>query len=584
MSIYAASKEPSPEDVRQALSELVQNFEADAPGNRKLIRELLDNDRNSFYSSTMTILKRGEDSRGVQYLVALLVANGMLLEAICDPSLTREEACALARAAVRIDPAADATLARGLADSQTGQGTVVVHDAPRLMEVLCEIGDPSRMMASMLRLLRHPNPYLRSKAVKVVGRGSKSPKWVRQRLAEPDPRVRANAIESLWSVNTAEARSLLQFAITEDGHNRVVANALLGLYYLGDSSVLPTLVKMIQDESSVVRTSAAWAMGETGDVRFQDPLRRLLNDPDPTARKRAFAALGRLKVNSPQTFDSAAWHVAARIYGADSKGMRRARIAVAADDARELPAMPPLGFLLSEDGSHVMSYKVTERAPAEAMSVVFLLPREPEAAAPFREGIESCLKWKRTSDLWCILPYIESGDGVMPQAAVDPEAPQFAVLPEALRKALSEPAKRLECGDLWSSVWRAAKLDGGAARGVRRIFILSSVEESRLAGHGVVGKVQNPRVRIHAISAAPNHRLEEFCAKVDTTVRVVEPAEIAEVVRRTYLALLARYEIAYQPARAEASALRIRVQAHGGAGETTVPYRASEESEAPAED
>ena len=97
-------------------------------------------------------------------------------------------------------------------------------------------GDPSRMMASMLRLLRHPNPYLRSKAVKVVGRGSKSPKWVRQRLADPDPRIRANAIESLWSVDNAEARSLLHFAAAEDGHNRVVANALLGLYYLGECS------------------------------------------------------------------------------------------------------------------------------------------------------------------------------------------------------------------------------------------------------------------------------------------------------------------------------------------------------------
>ncbi|HXA50170.1 MAG TPA: HEAT repeat domain-containing protein, partial [Candidatus Acidoferrum sp.] len=376
---------------------------------------------------------------------------------------------------------------------------------------------------------------------------------------------------------------LLQFAITEDGHNRVVANALLGLYYLGDCSVLSALVKMLQDESGVVRSSAAWAMGETGDVRFQEPLRRMLNDPDPIARRRAFAAIGRLKVNSPQTSDYAAWHVAARVYSEDSKGMRRALIAVAADDARDLPVVPPLGFLLSEDGSNVMSYKVTERPAQEAMSVVFLLPREPDAALAFRQGIEGCLKWKRTSDLWCILPYIESGDGMLPDAGLDPEAPQFAVSPDALRKVLSEPARRLECGDLWSSVWRGAKLDGGAARGIRHIFILSSVEESRLAGHGVLGKVQSPRVQIHAISAVPNPRVAELCTKLNATMRVVDPADIADTVRRSYLALLARYEIAYQPASAQAAALKIRVQAHGGAGEVTVPYRADEESEAPAE-
>jgi len=80
------------------------------------------------------------------------------------------------------------------------------------MEILCEVGDPSRMMASMSRLLRHSNAYMRSKAVIVVGRGSKSAKWARQRLNETDPRIRANAIEALWSVDTDEAKVVLRFA------------------------------------------------------------------------------------------------------------------------------------------------------------------------------------------------------------------------------------------------------------------------------------------------------------------------------------------------------------------------------------
>ena len=39
-----------------------------------------------------------------------------------------------------------------------------------------------------------------------------------------------------------------------------------------------------------------------------------------------------------------------------------------------------------------------------------------------------------------------------------------------------------------------------------------------------------------------------------------------------YLALLARYEVAYQPVVANAPFLKIRVQAPGGAGEVTIPY------------
>lgn len=53
------------------------------------------------------------------------------------------------------------------------------------------------------------------------------------RLGESDPRVRANAIESLWGVDSPEARTLLSFA-TNDANNRVVGNALLGLYHLGN--------------------------------------------------------------------------------------------------------------------------------------------------------------------------------------------------------------------------------------------------------------------------------------------------------------------------------------------------------------
>src|SRR5205085_5880343 len=106
-------------------------------GNGRVIRDLLDNDRRQFYSISIEMLRDLPDSRGIQFLVALLVSNGLLLEALCDPALNKEQALALGRAAVRVDPMADAALARGLADSETGQGSVLVRDAPRLMDILC---------------------------------------------------------------------------------------------------------------------------------------------------------------------------------------------------------------------------------------------------------------------------------------------------------------------------------------------------------------------------------------------------------------------------------------------------------------
>ena len=52
MSIYAASRDPSFDDIRVALGNLVKNFEADAATSRQQIRDLLDNDRDLFYATS----------------------------------------------------------------------------------------------------------------------------------------------------------------------------------------------------------------------------------------------------------------------------------------------------------------------------------------------------------------------------------------------------------------------------------------------------------------------------------------------------------------------------------------------------
>ncbi len=386
----------------------------------------------------------------------------MLLAALCDSNLSREEALALGRAAKRVDPMVDVSLARGLADSAIGESATIIADPARVMEILCEIGDPARIMPSLMRLLRHPNAYLRSKAVKMIGRGSRSVKWVMGRLSESDPRVRANAVESLWGVDTVEARTLLTFAAS-DANNRVVGNALLGLYYAGDAAVLADFTKLALHESMIFRSTAAWIMGESGDCRFTDSLRRLLSDPDSVVRKRAFAALSRIKATNSQPALGTEWHLAGRIVpGESAKGMRKAMLAVNSDDIREIPKIAPLQFLLSEAGSISRRIKSRERAAPEAISVIFVIPRSREAAGgAFFAAASRCLTWKRPSDLWSILPYIETGDGE-PPAPHDPDPAQYTAKSEVLAATLQETPKRLECTDLWTALWRASRHDAGS--------------------------------------------------------------------------------------------------------------------------
>ena len=572
MPIYAAKRNRSPDDIRATLNNLVSNFESDAAGNRKQIRDLMDNDRDLFFAGAMEIMKSAGDSRGGQFVVALLAANGMLSQALCDSTLSREEALALGRAAKRVDPMVDSALARSLADSAIGDTSVVISDPARLMEIICEIADPARAMPSLMRLLRHPNAYVRSKAVKMIGRGGRSVKWVMGRLSESDPRIRANAIESLWGVETPEARTLLNSAAS-DANNRVAGNALLGLYLIGEATAITDITKLSGHESASFRVTAAWVMGASGDPRFTDSLRRLISDADPVVRKRAFAALNRIKSANGQLMQGQPWHLAGRILAGESnRGIRRALIAVASDDFRDQPKVAPLQFLLSEAGQYITSYKVVEKPAPEPISVVFVIPRSRDGAGgAFFSAAARCLAWKRPSDLWSILPYIEMGDGA-PPASRPPDPAGFTARSEALADTLQRTPKRIDCTDLWTALWRATRPDAGQSRGRRYVIVFSSREESRIAGHGLISTVQTGRIPLQAICAGPNGELREFCRQTRMPFYMGVEEEILELVERAYLNLLTRYEISYQPVSAEPDPLKVRVQTPAGWGEAVIPF------------
>jgi HEAT repeat protein len=569
VAIYAASKEQSFDDIRILLANLVRSFEADPTTSRNRIRDLLDNDRELFYGTSIEILKTSGDCRGAHYLVALFVSSELLLRALCDPALSREDALSLGRAAKRVDPLADVVLARHLADSAMGSGAVQVADPARLMDILCEIADAGRIMPSLMRMMRHPNSHLRSKAVKLIGRGSLSARWVMGRLSESDPRVRANAVESLWGVDTPEARTLLSFA-ANDGDNRVVGNALLGLYYLGDTSTLAEVMKLAGAESTLFRSSAAWVMGEAGDPRFTESLRRMISDPEAAVRKRAFAALAQIKTANAQPPVGERWHVAGRMLAGEFKGMRRLMLAVAGEDMREQPKVAPLQFLLSQGAQYITSYRVAEKPLPESMSVVFVIPRSREAAdGAFFQGVLNCLRWKRPSDLWSLLPYVETGDGE-PPAARDPEPPLFTSSADALALALRETPKRMECTDLWTALWRATNQVGGQSRGKRHIIVFSSAEEGRIAGHGLIENLQGGRVPIQVICSAPNQHLAELCRRTHVMQSTCAGEELGEMIEQAYLNLVARYEIHYQPAAATPTDIKVHLQTPVGWGETLI--------------
>ena len=554
--------------MRSALAGLIRNFEADTEANRKQIKDLSDCSQELFYAASMELLNTPGDSRGTQVLVSFLAANGMLLRALSNPDLSRDDAISLARTAHRFDPEIGVSLARTLADGTVGSGSIRVEAPARLMDILGEVADAGRIVPSLMRMMRHPDPYLRSKAVKMIGRGSHSAKWVMGRLSESDPRVRANAIESIWGVDTPEARTLLNFAAS-DANNRVVGNALLGLYYLGESAILSEVVKLASHESALFRSTAAWVMGETGDARFTEALRRMIAESDPTVRKRAFCSLAQLKAANSQPPVGEVWHLAVSMLADDtSKGQKRLMLAVAGNDIREKIRITPLQFLLSEGNQHVVNYRITEKQVPDAISVAFVLPRSRETAGgTFFEGVLNCLRWKRQSDLWSILPYADS-EALLPRV---PDPPIFTANAETLANSLRETATKLDSTDFWTGFWRAVTLGGGQSRSRRHVIILSGAEEERIPERGLLTQLEEGGpISVQVIRCGPNSVLEDFCRRTGISQQCGTEADIVHLIQQAYLKRLARYEIAWQPVSDGSAPLKVRVQTPAGWGETVI--------------
>ncbi len=566
----------------------MQGFDRDAAGYGQRIRKLLKADREAFYAGAIEILRTRDESRGAQYLLSVLAADELLLRALCEPTLTKEQALALARAAVQAGVMADVVLAKNLSEHAASIGDgACPPDIQRLMDVLADISDGSRVLPFLISLSRQANPYLQSKAVLMIGRINRNVKWVQSRLMEADPRVRANAIEALWGIDTEEARRLLRSA-GRDGNNRVAGNALMALYRLGDGWAIPELFKMADHESRRFRATAAWIMGETGDPRFTRTLARMVGEPNTAVRTRAFAALGQIRAATAQARQAGERRVVARFQRNRRSGWHELHLEVTSMEGREQVRVLPTQLILVEDGREVVNYSFEERQVRPSLAVTFIFPRSSEPGTPFRRGALHALEWKRPSDLWAMAPYIPSVRSLHTSLAgeeinfepVEPSAledipPQFISDMEVLRAGFDKFAPKGDCTNLWGAIRRSVQIEGGPARGKRHLVLYSQSEAGQPVDYpALTSTAMASRTSVHAVSLIANPALEGLCQATQGTFQAVASEdEVVVVVEQICLSLLARYTVRYQPTM-DARELRIIVTAPPGWGEATIPIPA----------
>ncbi|MCC6588600.1 MAG: HEAT repeat domain-containing protein [Bryobacterales bacterium] len=256
------------------------------------VRLLLDEVQPQMIGCAIRLLQSGQDGDWKPTLINLLVAHG-LAETILDSAVySLREAVKIAEIASSVDRGFDIRLVR-LALNSRMEESAGRRKIRRVLDVLGALPRNARMLPMLIRFLRSTDPPVRSKAVLLAARVKREARFAQPYLNDSDARVRANAVEALWSVNDPDVRAIFHRAAM-DSHPRVVANAVVGLYLSRDPGAAEVLREMLSSRDPRVTASAVWVVGRCREQAFLPFVREMALSDQPPVRRAALLALVRI--------------------------------------------------------------------------------------------------------------------------------------------------------------------------------------------------------------------------------------------------------------------------------------------------
>jgi HEAT repeat protein len=390
----------------------------------------------------------------------------------------------------------------------------------------------------------------------------------------------------LWGSDTDGSRAVYWTALGDD-NDRVVGNAILALYRLGDPASIQLLLQLIAHPEISFRMTGVWAMGETGDPRFMPMLARMITEQVREVRANAFRSMAKIKKA-----------IAARTAGASFNVMlgplRRARdswvefiAAVRSASGVQPPELNFTNFALWEDSKLVREYTVRQRGKQEPVAVAIGMPRILDRYSTEQEiqqdAADQGLRYKRQQDVWTVLKYVtvdpEHEVSAATAAAMTPADEDLSSLrmrftrnPDAIAAAIAKPGTRLACAANLCQTARcliAWVRQMNAARNV--ILICQSPADS--LGRDVREQIEAAEaasVAVHIISPWPSETMQELCSRTQGMLLVPANQEgIPDALEAMCASLLNSYDVRYKPENEVASKLRLQVYTATTIGEAS---------------
>ena len=289
-----AARKMGAEEMERALAEILNRFGlTDAAP--EMLHDLASKDPRLFFAAGVARLQlEGGPPGHRKRSLRLLDTPSFLLELVRSDLFSTLELKDFCGKYIREDSLLDVKLARLMPGRQSDEYRLEMNLILRILDVLDEISPGPRLLMIIGHLTRYPEKHVASKAALLVGRRLQSREWVERHLASTDSRVRANVVESLWSVNSVLAAQTFRHCLLDE-NNRVRGNALVGMHLMGDQSVGWRVRQLTKDSRPRFRQTAAWVIGRLGEPELVPTLEGLLRDSDRGVRQSAANALERLR-------------------------------------------------------------------------------------------------------------------------------------------------------------------------------------------------------------------------------------------------------------------------------------------------
>jgi len=355
------------------VASLLENFSyRDRDAGRQLA-VLREEDPVTFQRSVVRYMSNGGQLPGTRLLIWLLQKEEKLLDLLLNPQLSSlEDAIKVSKLMKLAVDQLDVLLARALQEA---------HEelALRILRLLAEVAESNRTLPMLTRTLRETRPGLRSKAALVFSRHCHNTLFVENALKDPDPEVRASAIQGLGESEYQPDSSILAEAFT-DSDPAVRAQAALACYRMGATDQAVEMVRTMsghQDPS--FRAPAAWAMGEIGDRPCVLLLEKLRDDPDPKVRAQAGEALSKLSENPSANglaaggAESGELEMNPIFASVDESGQRRVYVAVFDEKGEPVTDLAEEHFHIEEAGAEITRFHLESPSQRDLLSLAFVL-------------------------------------------------------------------------------------------------------------------------------------------------------------------------------------------------------------------